>query len=138
MSAYQVKDALVEQLNKKKFDFICLNFANGDMVGHTGVYDAIVKAVKAVDACVRDVVEAAKANGYEVVVIADHGNADRAENPDGTPNTAHSLNPVPIIVVSDRVKSVRNGVLADVAPTVLKLMGLSQPPEMTGKVLVEM
>ncbi len=138
MSAYQVKDALVEQLNKKKFDFICLNFANGDMVGHTGVYDAIVKAVKAVDACVRDVVEAAKANGYEVVVIADHGNADHAENPDGTPNTAHSLNPVPIIVVSDRVKSVRNGVLADVAPTVLKLMGLSQPPEMTGKVLVEM
>ena len=123
---------------KKKFDFICLNFANGDMVGHTGVYDAIVKAVKAVDACVRDVVEAAKANGYEVVVIADHGNADHAENPDGTPNTAHSLNPVPIIVVSDRVKSVRNGVLADVAPTVLKLMGLSQPPEMTGKVLVEM
>ena len=90
------------------------------------------------DACVRDVVEAAKANGYEVVVIADHGNADHAENPDGTPNTAHSLNPVPIIVVSDRVKSVRNGVLADVAPTVLKLMGLSQPPEMTGKVLVEM
>ena len=138
MSAYQVKDALVEQLNKKKFDFICLNFANGDMVGHTGVYDAIVKAVKAVDACVRDVVEAAKANGYEVVVIADHGNADHAENPDGTPNTAHSLNPVPIIVVSDRVKSVRNGVLADVAPTVLKLMGLSQPPEMTGKVLVEL
>ena len=86
----------------------------------------------------RDVVEAAKANGYEVVVIADHGNADHAENPDGTPNTAHSLNPVPIIVVSDRVKSVRNGVLADVAPTVLKLMGRSQPPEMTGKVLVEM
>ena len=138
MSAYEVKDKLVAELNKKKFDFICLNFANGDMVGHTGVYDAIVKAVKAVDACVRDVVEAAKANGYEVVVIADHGNADHAENPDGTPNTAHSLNPVPIIVVSDRVKSVRNGVLADVAPTVLKLMGLSQPPEMTGKVLVEM
>ena len=86
----------------------------------------------------RDVVDAAKANGYEVVVIADLGNADHAEYPDGTPNTAHSLNPVPIIVVSDRVKSVRNGVLADVAPTVLKLMGLSQPPEMTGKVLVEM
>ena len=86
----------------------------------------------------RDTVEAAKANGYEVIIIADHGNADHAENPDGTPNTAHSLNPVPIIVVSDRVKSVRNGVLADVAPTVLKLMGLSQPPEMTGKVLVEM
>lgn len=138
MSAYEVKDALVAELNKGKFDFICLNFANGDMVGHTGVYEAIVKAVKAVDACVREVVEAAKANGYEVVLIADHGNADHAENADGTPNTAHSLNPVPIVVVSDRVKSVQNGVLADVAPTVLKLMGLDQPAEMTGKVLVDM
>ena len=138
MSAYEVKDALVAELNKKKFDFVCLNFANGDMVGHTGVYDAIIKAVKAVDACVHDVVEAAKANGYEVVLIADHGNADHAENADGTPNTAHSLNPVPIVVVSDRVKSVRNGVLADVAPTVLKLMGLQQPAEMTGSVLIEM
>ena len=138
MSAYEVKDALVEALGTQKFDFIALNFANGDMVGHTGVYDAIVKAVKAVDACVKEVVEAAKANGYEVVIIADHGNADNAINPDGTPNTAHSLNPVPIIVVSDRVKSVENGVLADVAPTVLKLMGLSQPAEMTGHALVEM
>lgn len=138
MSAYEVKDALVAELGKRKFDFICLNFANGDMVGHTGVYEAIVKAVKAVDACVHDVVEAAKANGYEVVVIADHGNADHAENEDGTPNTAHSLNPVPIIVVSDRVKSVRNGVLADVAPTVLRLMGLPQPEEMTGEVLIEL
>ena len=138
MSAYEVKDALVAELNKKKFDFICLNFANGDMVGHTGVYDAIIKAVKAVDACVHDVVEAAKANGYEVVMIADHGNADHAENADGTPNTAHSLNPVPIVVVSDRVKSVRNGVLADVAPTVLKLMGLPQPVEMTGSALIDL
>ena len=138
MSAYEVKDKLVAELNKKKFDFICLNFANGDMVGHTGVYDAIFKAVKAVDACVHDVVETAKVNGYEVVLIADHGNADHAENADGTPNTAHSLNPVPVIVVSDRVKSVRNGVLADVAPTVLKLMGLPQPEEMTGKALIEM
>ena len=138
MSAYEVKDALVAELNKKKFDFICLNFANGDMVGHTGVYDAIIKAVKAVDACVHDVVEAAKANGYEVVMIADHGNADHAENADGTPNTAHSLNPVPIVVVSDRVKSVRNGVLADVAPTVLKLMGLPQPIEMTGSALIDL
>ena len=138
MSAYEVKDALVAELNKGTFDFICLNFANGDMVGHTGVYEAIAKAVKAVDACVHDVVEAAKANGYEVVLIADHGNADHAENEDGSPNTAHSLNPVPIIVVSDRVKSVHNGVLADVAPTVLKLMGLPQPAEMTGKALAEL
>ena len=138
MSAYEVKDKLVEALNTGRFDFIALNFANGDMVGHTGVYDAIYKAVKTVDQCVGEVVEAAKKNGYEVVIIADHGNADNAINPDGTPNTAHSLNPVPIIVVSDRVASVSNGVLADVAPTVLTLMGLAQPKEMTGKSLVEM
>ena len=138
MSAPEVADKLVEALDSQKFDFICLNFANGDMVGHTGVYEAIVKAVKAVDGCVAKVVEAAKANGYEVVQIADHGNADNAGNPDGTPNTAHSLNPVPIVVVSDRVKSVRDGILADVAPTVLKLMGLEQPAEMTGEALVEL
>ncbi|MBE6213487.1 MAG: 2,3-bisphosphoglycerate-independent phosphoglycerate mutase [Rikenellaceae bacterium] len=138
MSAYEVKDKLVVALGEQKFDFICLNFANGDMVGHTGVYEAIERAVKAVDECVSEVVEAAKANGYEVVMIADHGNADNAVNEDGTPNTAHSLNPVPIVVVSDRVKSVKNGILADVAPTVLKLMGLEQPKEMTGEALVEM
>ncbi len=138
MSAYEVKDKLVEALDSQKFDFICLNFANGDMVGHTGIYDAIEKAVKAVDECVADVVETAKKNGYEVVMIADHGNADNAINEDGTPNTAHSLNPVPIVVVSDRVKSVKDGILADVAPTVLKLMGLQQPSEMTGEALVEL
>ena len=138
MSAYEVKDKLVVALGEQKYDFICLNFANGDMVGHTGIYEAIEKAVKAVDECVSEVVEAAKANGYEVVMIADHGNADNAVNEDGTPNTAHSLNPVPIVVVSDRVKSVKNGILADVAPTVLKLMGLEQPKEMTGEALVEM
>ena len=137
MSAYEVKDKLVEALGEQKYDFICLNFANGDMVGHTGIYDAIVKAVKAVDECVEAVVEAAVANGYEVVQIADHGNADNAINEDGSANTAHSLNPVPIVVVSNRVAKVENGVLADVAPTVLKLMGLEQPEEMTGKALVE-
>ncbi|MDE6570192.1 MAG: 2,3-bisphosphoglycerate-independent phosphoglycerate mutase [Alistipes sp.] len=137
MSAPEVADKLAAALDEQKFDFICLNFANGDMVGHTGVYDAIVTAVKAVDRCVEKVVEAAKRNGYEVVQIADHGNADNAVNPDGTPNTAHSLNPVPIVVVSDRVKTVHSGILADVAPTVLALMGLEQPAEMTGKSLVE-
>ncbi|MBQ8366184.1 MAG: 2,3-bisphosphoglycerate-independent phosphoglycerate mutase [Alistipes sp.] len=137
MSAYEVKDKLVEALGEQKYDFICLNFANGDMVGHTGVYEAIEKAVKAVDECVAAVVEAAKANGYEVVQIADHGNADNAVNADGTPNTAHSLNPVPIVVVSDRVAKVKDGILADVAPTVLDLMGLAKPAEMTGKSLVE-
>ena len=137
MSAYEVKDKLVAALGEQKYDFICLNFANGDMVGHTGVYEAIEKAVKAVDECVKDVVEAAKANGYEVVQIADHGNADNAVNADGTPNTAHSLNPVPIVVVSDRVAKVKDGILADVAPTVLDLMGLEKPAEMTGESLVE-
>jgi 2,3-bisphosphoglycerate-independent phosphoglycerate mutase len=129
---------LVEALDSQKFDFICLNFANGDMVGHTGIYEAIVTAVKAVDACVEKVVEAAKRNGYEVIQIADHGNADNAVNADGTPNTAHSLNPVPIVVVSDRVKAVHDGILADVAPTVLDMMGLEKPAEMTGKSLVEL
>ena len=138
MSAYEVADKLVVALGEQKYDFICLNFANGDMVGHTGIYEAIEKAVKAVDSCVEKVVTAAKENGYEVVMIADHGNADNAVNEDGSPNTAHSLNPVPIVVVSDRVAKVEDGILADVAPTVLKLMGLEQPAEMTGKALVEM
>ena len=138
MSAPEVADKLAAALDSQQFDFICLNFANGDMVGHTGVYDAIVAAVKAVDKCVEKVVEAAKRNGYEVVQIADHGNADNAVNPDGTPNTAHSLNPVPIVVVSERVKAVHDGILADVAPTVLDLMGIPQPADMTGKSLVEM
>ncbi len=137
MSAYEVAEKLEAALDEQKYDFICLNFANGDMVGHTGIYNAIEVAVKAVDECVAKVVESAKRNGYEVVQIADHGNADNALNADGTANTAHSLNPVPIVVVSDRVKSVKSGILADVAPTVLDLMGLEQPKEMTGKSLVE-
>ena len=136
MSAYEVADKLVVALGEQKYDFICLNFANGDMVGHTGVYEAIEKAVKAVDSCVEKVVTAAKENGYEVVMIADHGNADNAINADGTPNTAHSLNPVPVVVVSDRVVKVENGILADVAPTVLELMGVEQPKEMTGHSLI--
>lgn len=137
MSAYQVKDAIVEELKKKETDFICLNFANGDMVGHTGVYEAITKAVEAVDQCVSEVVETAKANGYEAIIIADHGNADNAINPDGSENTAHSLNPVPFILVSDRFKSVENGILADVAPSILDLMGIETSEEMTGKSLIK-
>ena len=138
MSAYEVKDKLVDAIGTEKYDFIVVNYANGDMVGHTGIYEAIEKAVVAIDNCVKDTVEAAKTHGYEVVIIADHGNADNAVNADGSPNTAHSLNPVPILVVSDRVERVENGVLADVAPTVLTLMGLPIPPEMTGRVLVTM
>lgn len=136
MSVYEVKDALVAELKKGKEDFVCLNFANGDMVGHTGIYEAIEKAVKAVDSCVEEVVTAARESEYTVLITADHGNADYAVNPDGSPNTAHSLNPVPFIVVSDTIKSVKSGVLADVAPTVLKIMGIQQPKDMTGGSLV--
>jgi len=136
MSAYQVKDAIVEELNKQEADFVCLNFANGDMVGHTGVYEAILKAVEAVDNCVKEVVETAKSNGYDVLIIADHGNADNAVNTDGSPNTAHSLNPVPCILVSDKKYQLKNGILADVAPTILFNMGMKIPEEMTGNVLI--
>jgi len=136
MSAPKVRDAIIEELGKRKHDFICLNFANGDMVGHTGIYDAIAKAVKTVDECAGDVVRAARANDYEVLIIADHGNADFAVNPDGSANTAHSLNLVPLYLISDRYRSVASGILADVAPTILKMMGLPAPPEMTGKSLV--
>ena len=137
MSAYEVKDALVAEIDKQKFDFIVVNYANGDMVGHTGVYEAIEKAVVAVDACLKDTVEAAKANGYDVIIIADHGNADNAVNKDGTPNTAHSLNPVPCVYVTDKDNAqIGNGILADVAPTILKILGLPQPIEMSGKALI--
>lgn len=138
MSAYGITDALIAELNKKKFDFICLNYANGDMVGHTGVYEAIEKAVATVDECVGKVVETAVANDYEVIIIADHGNADNAINPDGSPNTAHSLNPVPIVYVTQRPDAaVTNGILADVAPSVCQILDIPQPAEMTGKGLLK-
>lgn len=136
MSAYLVKDAIVAELNKQEVDFVCLNFANGDMVGHTGIWEAITKAVETVDSCVNDVVEAAKENGYTALIIADHGNADNAKNADGSPNTAHSLNPVPCILVNPDYTHIDNGILADVAPTILKLMDMDQPDEMTGCALV--
>ncbi|MDR0994985.1 MAG: 2,3-bisphosphoglycerate-independent phosphoglycerate mutase [Tannerella sp.] len=133
MSAYEVKDKLVAAIRTKQYDFIVCNYANGDMVGHTGVYAAIEKAVVAIDACLKDTVEAAKESGYEVIIIADHGNADHALNADGTPNTAHSLNPVPFVYVTEnKAAKVENGILADVAPSILHIMGLSQPKEMTG------
>ena len=137
MSAYEVKDRLVGAINTQQYDFIVVNFANGDMVGHTGVYNAIAKAVWAVDHCVEAVIEAAKANDYEAIIIADHGNADNAINPDGTPNTAHSLNPVPFIyVTSNNSATVKDGRLADVAPSILHIMGLEQPSDMTGENLI--
>ena len=138
MSAYEVKDKLVAAINENKYDFIVVNFANGDMVGHTGIYEAIEKAVVAVDACVKDVIEAAKAQDYEAIIIADHGNADHALNEDGTPNTAHSLNTVPCVYVTEnKAAKVENGRLADVAPTILKIMGLEVPAEMDGSVLIK-
>ena len=138
MSAFEVKDKLVAAIKEDKYDFIVVNFANGDMGGHTGIYEAIEKAVKAVDACVNEVVEAAKATGYETIIIADHGNADNAINADGTPNTAHSLNPVPFIYVTENKNAkVENGILADVAPSILHIMGLEQPADMTGKNLIK-
>ena len=124
MSAYELKDALVPELNKGEVDFVCLNFANGDMVGHTGVMSAAIQACEAVDACVKEVIEAALANDYTTIVIADHGNCETMINPDGSPNTAHTTNPVPIILVDKELKKINDGVLGDIAPTILELMEL--------------
>ena len=137
MSAFELKDKLIEALRTNSYDWVVVNFANADMVGHTGVYTAIQTAVQTIDQCLSEVVEAAKTNGYEVIITADHGNADHAINDDGTPNTAHSSNPVPFIYVTANSNArVQNGVLADVAPTILHIMGLSQPQEMTGQCLI--
>ena len=138
MSAPEVTEKLVDAIDSDKYDFIVVNFANGDMVGHTGVYEAIQKAVSTLDTCVEKVVEAGKKHEYEMIIIADHGNADHALNADGTPNTAHSLNPVPFIYIgSHKDAKCENGRLADVAPSLLKLMGLQQPADMDGHNLIE-
>ncbi len=138
MSAPEVTEKLVEAIDSEKYDFIVVNFANGDMVGHTGVYPAIQKAVETLDKCVEKVVEAAKAHGYESIIIADHGNADHALNEDGTPNTAHSLNPVPFIYIgAHKDAKVKDGRLADVAPSLLHLMEIGKPSDMTGENLIE-
>lgn len=137
MSAPEVTIALRDALNSQKYDCIILNYANGDMVGHTGVYNSIQQAVTAIDICVNETVEAAKRNGYEIIIIADHGNCDHAINEDGTPNTAHSLNPVPFVYISNHKDAkVENGILADVAPSLLHIMGIKQPKEMTGHCLI--
>ena len=137
MSALEVKNRVIESIEKQTPDFFCLNFANPDMVGHTGVFPAIVKAVETVDRCVGEIVAKARAKGYELLIIADHGNADVARNADGTPNTAHSLNPVPaILVTNDPMIALTPGILADVAPTILSRMRIAAPLEMTGKSLV--
>jgi len=136
MSAYELRDALVPELQKKDVDFVCLNFANGDMVGHTGVMEAAIKACEAVDVCVKDVVTAALENDYTTILIADHGNCETMINPDGSPNTAHTTNPVPVILIDKELKHIDDGVLGDIAPTILKLMGIKQPKAMTRHALI--
>ncbi|WP_127021473.1 2,3-bisphosphoglycerate-independent phosphoglycerate mutase [Flagellimonas beolgyonensis] len=136
MSAYDIRDAIVPELQKGETDFVCLNFANPDMVGHTGVMEAAIKACETVDECAKDVITAGLANGYSTIVIADHGNCDTMVNPDGSPNTAHTTNPVPLIIVDNDIKEVKSGVLGDIAPTILKMMGVPQPDLMTQKPLV--
>ena len=136
MSAFELKDALVSELKKGEVDFVCLNFANGDMVGHTGVMSAAIKACEAVDVCVKEVVETALENNYTTIIIADHGNCETMINPDGSPNTAHTTNPVPIILVDKDLKTIHDGVLGDIAPTILDLMGIEKPAVMTCKSLI--
>jgi len=137
MSAYPVTEAIVSEINQKSADFICLNFANADMVGHTGVWAAVIKAVETVDECVNKVVTAALKNDYAVFLTADHGNADFEINEDGTPNTAHTLNPVPLFVIDNEWKGqLKSGKLGDIAPSILKMMNISIPKEMTGEVLI--
>lgn len=136
MSAYELRDALIPELEKGEVDFVCLNFANGDMVGHTGVMEAAIKACEAVDNCVKDVVTSALKNNYTTILIADHGNCETMINPDGSPNTAHTTNPVPIILIDKDLKEIKDGILGDIAPTVLKLIGIPQPKAMTQHSLV--
>jgi 2,3-bisphosphoglycerate-independent phosphoglycerate mutase len=136
MSAFELRDALVPELQKGEVDFVCLNFANGDMVGHTGVMEAAIKACEAVDTCVKDVVTTALEHGYTTLLIADHGNCETMINPDGSPNTAHTTNPVPVILIDNELKTIKDGVLGDMAPTILKLMGIEQPQAMTQHALV--
>ncbi len=136
MSAYELKDALIPELKKEEVDFVCLNFANGDMVGHTGVMEAAIKACETVDICVKEVVEVALKHNYSTLLIADHGNCEIMINPDGSPHTSHTTYPVPFILIDGERKNIENGVLGDIAPTILKMMDIEQPKAMTGKSLV--
>ena len=136
MSAYEITDAIVPELEKGEVDFVCLNFANGDMVGHTGVFEAAIKACETVDHCSKEVITSGLKNGYTILLIADHGNCETMMNPDGSPHTAHTTNPVPIVLIDKELKLINNGVLGDIAPTILELMGLEQPKEMTRKSLL--
>lgn len=136
MSAFELRDALIPELDAQSADFVCLNFANGDMVGHTGVMEAAVKACEAVDKCVKDVVDTAIKNDYTTLLIADHGNCETMINEDGSPHTAHTTNPVPVILIDKTLNNINDGILGDIAPTILKLMGVNQPDTMTGKSMI--
>ena len=138
MSAFELKDALIPELQKGEVDFVCLNFANGDMVGHTGVMEAAIKACEAVDSCVKEIIETALENEYTTLLIADHGNCETMVNEDGSPNTAHTTNPVPIILIDKDLKSIKSGVLGDIAPTILDLMGIEKPIAMTQSSLIQL
>ena len=131
MSAYQIRDKIIPEINSQSADFICLNFANTDMVGHTGIMEAAIKACETIDSCTKSVVEAALKNGYTTILLADHGNCEMMINPDGSPNTAHTTNPVPVILIDENNSSINNGVLGDIAPTILDLMGIEKPKTMT-------
>lgn len=131
MSAYDLTEALIPELEKEEVDFVCLNFANGDMVGHTGIMSAAIQACEAVDKCVEKVITTALAHNYTTLVIADHGNCETMINPDGSPNTAHTTNPVPFLLVDKEIRNVHDGVLGDIAPTILELMGIEKPAVMT-------
>ena len=137
MSAFEIRDKIIPEIKAKSADFICLNFANPDMVGHTGVFEAAVKACETVDICSRAIIEEALQNGYTTIIIADHGNSETMKNPDGSPNTAHTTNPVPVILVDRDIKFIKEGVLGDIAPTILSLMGISKPKIMTGTSLID-
>ncbi|NQX86379.1 MAG: 2,3-bisphosphoglycerate-independent phosphoglycerate mutase [Flavobacteriaceae bacterium] len=136
MSAYQLRDALIPELEKGNPDFVCLNFANGDMVGHTGVMAAAIKACEVVDQCVKDVVTTALKHNYTTLLIADHGNCETMINPDGSPHTAHTTNPVPIILIDNNLTHIKDGILGDIAPTILTLLGIEKPSEMTQNSLI--
>ena len=136
MSAYELRDALIPEIKKGEADFICLNFANGDMVGHTGVMQAAIKACEVVDRCVKDIINTALECNYTTLLIADHGNCETMINPDGSPHTAHTTNPVPIILIDKELDHINNGVLGDLAPTILKLIGITQPKAMTQSSLI--
>jgi len=136
MSAFEIRDKILPVIKEESADFICLNFANPDMVGHTGVFDAALKACETIDVCTQSIVNEALAHGYTTLIIADHGNSETMRNPDGSPNTAHTTNPVPLILVDKNIKEVQDGVLGDIAPTLLSLMGITPPKSMTGKSLL--